>query len=132
MFKVVIFLLFGIHLISCQRSNEVTFYLSNGSQYTQKIGIKVFLDESLVLDKSFEYSDNQPNDEIFKFKLHRGHSIIRVVQPTYGLQKVDTIKVGVDNYIFIGFDEFKKELSTGDTITRLLSIHKRKEYTRLY
>lgn len=117
---------------SCKREEEITLYISNTSPFTQIDRIQVFVNDTMLLSQSFKYSDIVPNYDVFKFNLKERVNKLRVVELTYGIEKVDTINTKNDKYVFISFNEFKKNLTFGDTVKREFSILKRKEYTKLH
>ena len=86
----------------------------------------------MLINQKFKYSDVVPNDEAFKFKLKESVGRLRIVELTYGIEKIDSIDINREEYIFIGFSEFKNNLPAGDTVKREFSILKRKEFTKLY
>ena len=121
-----------ICLISCNHGTEVAFYVTNNSEHTKDNTIQVYINDSLLISKNFRYSNVVPNDEIFKFRLKNSVGKLKVVELTYGMETIDSIDIDKEKYIFIGFDEFKKNLPGGDTVKRIISILKRKEFTKLY
>ena len=130
--KVLFSLVIVIAIVSCNKGKEITFYVTNNSEFTKENIIQVYLNDTMLINQNFKYSDIVPNDEVFKFRLKKSFGRVRVVELTYGIEKIDSIDIDKDRYIFIGFNEFKKNLPPGDTVKREISILKRKKYTKLY
>lgn len=117
---------------SCNQKEELTFYVSNNSSLTKQNNINVYLDDSLIIKKTFTYSDIVPHDEIFKIKTDKNVQRLKIIEDAYGNEKIDTIRTKNDKYIFIGFNEFKGKDISNDSVKRVISILKRKEFTKLY
>lgn len=117
---------------SCHSRKPVTFYVTNGSPFTPEDSIQIYVNDSLLVNQPFTYSNIVPNDEIFQFTLSDSLNVLKIVELKHGLQRTDTFNVNKDKYIFFSFGEHKKNLLPGDTIHQEIYLLKRQKYTRLY
>lgn len=117
---------------SCNQKEELTFYVSNNSSITKENSINVYLDDSLIIKKTFTYSDIVPHDEIFIIKTDKNVQELKIIEDAYGNEEIDTIRTKNDRYIFIGFNEFKRKGISSDSVKRVINILKRKEFTKQY
>ena len=117
---------------SCDNKEKVTIYVTNVSQYTDSTELSILINDSLYLKQQFKYSDIVPKYDVFEYKLPKGKYGIKIVEARYGTQKLDSLTIPKDKYVFISFNEHKKNLPANDTIKRGIYILKREKPTKLY
>lgn len=126
------FLMLFFFLISCKKKGGTSFYIVNNSAFTSADTIQVYIDEKLLINEKFTYSNVVPNDKLFKANLSAGQHIISVRELKYGVEARDTIDALSEKYIFISFNESQKNTSHPDSLNRRIIIHKRKKFTKIY
>jgi hypothetical protein len=113
-------------LTACKKNGEVTFYITNVSEYTTADSLKIYINGEQLISQGFHYSVVVPNYDIFKFNFDKEINTIKVVETVHKVEKIDTFSIKNDKFIFISFNP------PGDTIRRIIGINKRKDFTKVY
>ena len=121
-----------VALTACKKQGEVTFYITNVSKYTAADSLRIYVNGERLISQGFHYSVVVPNYDIFKFNFDKEINTIKVVETVHKVEKIDTFSIKNDKFIFISFNESKRDLPPGDTIRRIIGIYKRKDFTKVY
>ncbi|MCP9750045.1 hypothetical protein [Ferruginibacter sp. HRS2-29] len=119
-----ILIIIGLILIinsSCTSSKYVYFYLENIGNDFEKVEMKVFIDDSLYIDKNVRTSSVSPSYSQFRFGLKKGIHVVKVLVDS--LEKSDTLSLDKVTYYYITH-ESKNDSGLAKNIIRKIYLQK--------
>lgn len=102
--RTIIILITAFLFSNCSRVKNLTLYVTNIKENEKYANLKVYVNDSLCVNKSFKYSTATPNYDAYEYKFDKGVYRLKVFKDDNQLL-VDTFDLKKDMFIYVSYGE---------------------------